>query len=164
MLGLVMVTAHSATDPWPRPDSPSGHVNEMTFTVDLLPDVRRFAAAHGRGFGLDDDATVDLMIAINELATNAVRHGSPLAWLRMWSADDRMCAEIHDSGNWTPLAAPGHVPPAADAEGKMGIWITRQICSAVDITTGDDGTTVRLEMPRRSSSDATLGRSRDQVC
>jgi len=115
MLGLVMVTAHSATDPWPRPDSPSGHVNEMTFTVDLLPDVRRFAAAHGRGFGLDDDATVDLMIAINELATNAVRHGSPLAWLRMWSADDRMCAEIHDSGNWTPLAAPGHVPPAADA-------------------------------------------------
>lgn len=114
--------------------------------MDHLPDVRRFVAAHGRESGLDEDSVADLVIAVNEIATNGVRHGSPKAKLRMWTADGRVHAEIRDEGQWVPTAA-GECPPAAEAEGGMGLWVTRQICSAVHIIKGEGGTIVRLEMP-----------------
>lgn len=118
----------------------------MDFTVDHLPGVRRFVATHARKCGLDEDAVGDLVIAVNEIATNGVRHGSPMAELRMWTADGRVYAEVRDEGHWVPSDA-GDEPPASDAEGGMGLWVTRQICSAVHITTGEQGTVVRVEMP-----------------
>jgi anti-sigma regulatory factor (Ser/Thr protein kinase) len=119
----------------------------MEFTVDHLPGVRRFVAAHARRSGLDEDSVGDLVIAVNEVATNGVRHGSPLAELRMWTTDGRVFAEVRDQGNWTPSTTAGSTPPPSDAEGGMGLWVTRQICSAVHITTGVQGTIVLLEMP-----------------
>lgn len=118
----------------------------MDFTVDHLPGVRRFVATHARHCGLDEASVGDLVIAVNEIATNGVRHGSPKARLRMWTENGCLCAEVHDDGHWVPTAA-GIAPPTSDAEGGMGLWVTRQICSAVHIDTGDQGTTVRLEMP-----------------
>jgi hypothetical protein len=56
-------------------------------------------------------------------------------------------AEVRDQGNWTPSTTAGSTPPPFDAEGGMGLWVTRQICSAVHITTGVQGTIVLLEMP-----------------
>jgi serine/threonine-protein kinase RsbW len=128
------------------PEKSGDQVDEMDFTVDHLPGVRRFVATRARGCGLDEDSVGDLVIAVNEIATNGVRHGSPKAELRMWAADNRVYAEIRDKGHWVPSDA-GDDPPSSDAEGGMGLWVTRQICSAVHITTGDQGTVVRLEMP-----------------
>lgn len=140
------------TDTAPRcrrrlPDDAGDRVDEMDFTVDHLPVVRRFVAAHARKYGLGEDSIGDLVIAVNEIATNGVRHGSPMAELHMWSTDERVFAEIRDHGTWAPPATAGSTPPSADAEGGMGLWVTRQICSAVHIRTGDDGTVVVLEMP-----------------
>jgi serine/threonine-protein kinase RsbW len=118
----------------------------MNFTVDHLPGVRRFVAARARESGLDEDSVGDLVIAVNEIATNGVRHGSPKAELRMWTADNHVFAEVRDEGRWVPSAA-GDDPPPSDAEGGMGLWVTRQICSAVHIISGERGTIVRLEMP-----------------
>jgi serine/threonine-protein kinase RsbW len=118
----------------------------MDFTVDHLPGVRRFVAAHARESGLDEESVGDLVIAVNEIATNGVRHGSPNAELRMWTSDGRLIAEIRDEGRWIPSAA-GEAPPSSEAEGGMGLWVTRQICSAVHITADERGTIVRLEMP-----------------
>lgn len=118
----------------------------MDFSVDDLPGVRRFVATHARDYGLDESSVGDLVIAVNEIATNGVRHGSPKARLRMWIESGHLCAEVHDNGHWVPTDA-GADPPSSDAEGGMGLWVTRQICSSVRIDTGDQGTTVRLEMP-----------------
>lgn len=118
----------------------------MDFTVDHLPGVRRFVAAQARECGLDEDSVGDLVIAVNEIATNGVRHGSPTAELRMWTAGDHVIAEVRDWGHWIPSSA-GEEPPSSDAEGGMGLWVTRQICSAVHITPVESGTVVRLEMP-----------------
>lgn len=147
MQGLVMVASHSLTEPWQRPpDDPAGDMSEMTFTADQLPAVRRFTAAHARRRRIDDDVIGDLVIAVNEIATNAVRHGSPTAGLRIWSDRDRLIAEIHDTGTWAPATEPGTVPPPAGAEGGMGLWVARQICSVVRVSTGITGTVVRLEL------------------
>lgn len=126
-------------------------VGAMDFTVDHLPGVRRFVATNARECGLDEDAVNDLVIAVNEIATNGVRHGSPMAHLRMWASDGRVFAEIRDEGRWLPSGGAGDTPPPADAEGGMGLWVTRQICSAVHIFTGERGTVVRLEMPLPSA-------------
>jgi serine/threonine-protein kinase RsbW len=128
-------------------DESGDQVDEMDFTVDHLPGVRRFVAAHARRYGLGEDAIGDLVIAVNEIATNGVRHGSPMAELRMWSSGAAVFAEIRDHGSWTPSGTAGVTRPPDDAEGGMGLWVTRQICSAVHIQTGDHGTVVLLEMP-----------------
>jgi serine/threonine-protein kinase RsbW len=128
------------------PKEPGDRVDEMDFTVDHLPGVRRFVAAHARECGLDEDSVGDLVIAVNEIATNGVRHGSPKAQLHMWTAGNRVIAEVRDEGRWIPSSA-GEEPPSSEAEGGMGLWVTRQICSAVHITPGERGTVVRLEMP-----------------
>lgn len=130
----------------PMPEETGDQVDEMHFTVDHLPGVRRFVAAHARKCGLDEDSVGDLVIAVNEIATNGVRHGSPKAELRMWASNGRVYAEVRDEGHWVPSDA-GETPPSTDAEGGMGLWVTRQICSAVHIIAGERGTTVRLEMP-----------------
>jgi serine/threonine-protein kinase RsbW len=127
-------------------EQPGDQVDAMKFTMDHLPGVRRFVATHARRCGLDEDSVGDLVIAVNEIATNGVRHGSPKAELRMWTAGGRVIAEIRDEGHWVPSDA-GETPPTSEAEGGMGLWVTRQICSAVHIIAGERGTIVRLEMP-----------------
>ncbi|MCO6010106.1 ATP-binding protein [Actinoallomurus purpureus] len=118
----------------------------MKFTAEQLPGVRRFTEVHARRYKVGADLIGDLVIAVNEIATNAVRHGSPHAQLRMWAQDGCVVAEIHDRGTWMPSADPGGNPPSPEAEGGMGIWVARQICSAVHIRTGINGTVVRLEL------------------
>ncbi|WP_433179237.1 ATP-binding protein [Actinoallomurus sp. CA-150999] len=121
-------------------------MSEMRFTAEQLPSVRRFTEALARRYKVSEGLIGDLVIAVNEIATNAVRHGSPHAELSMWTEDGSVIAEIHDSGTWTPADAPGGTPPPPEAEGGMGIWVARQICSAVNIRTGINGTVVRLEL------------------
>ena len=147
MRGLVMVTTHSIARPWQRPPNDSaGPMNEMKFTAEELPGVRRFIAVRARRYDVDEDLIGDLVIAVNEIATNAVRHGSPHAELRIWAEGGRVIAEVRDSGTWRFSAEPGGSPPPPDAEGGMGIWVARQICSNVHIRTGINGTVVRLEL------------------
>ena len=130
----------------PPPNDSADPMNEMKFTAEQLPGVRRFIEVHARRYRVDDDLIGDLVIAVNEIATNAVRHGSPHAELRIWTEDGRVVAEIHDSGIWMPSTDPGGSPPPPEAEGGMGIWVARQICSSVRISTGITGTVVRLEV------------------
>lgn len=130
----------------PPPNDSAGLMQEMKFTAEQLPGVRRFTEAHARRQRVAQDLIGDLVIAVNEIATNAVRHGSSHAELRIWSEDGRVIAEIHDSGTWTSSTDPGGSPPPPEAEGGMGIWVARQICSSVRISTGITGTVVRLEL------------------
>lgn len=118
----------------------------MKFTVDHLPDVRRLVASHARKAGLHEDNVGDFVVAVNEVATNAVRYGSADADLRLWVDGGEMVVEICDNGEWHPEAPPGQAVPSPDAEGGMGLWVTRLICTAVHIKTGVGGTVVRLHM------------------
>jgi|SRR6266851_2182670 len=122
---------------------------EMMFTRDELPDVRRLAATCASGAGMPADAVDDFVIAVNEVATNAVRHGSPSAWLRLWTSAGDMVAEVRDSGQWAGGAPGGHPRRRQGDYGGMGLQITRLICDAVQIQTGSHGTAVSLRMTLR---------------
>lgn len=70
--------------------SPAGTtVAELAFCLPDLPDVRDFAAVQAMRSGMSQDGLADFLVALNEVATNAVTHGhaTAKAMLRMWTVD-----------------------------------------------------------------------------
>lgn len=116
----------------------------LDFDADLAL-VRRFVARHAPALGLPAGRLDDIVLAVNEVATNAVRHGGGTGRLALWRAGNRVLAQVSDPGR---LAAGvfGYQPSASIASGGHGLWITRQMCDLVEIRTGVDGTTVRLHV------------------
>ncbi|MGW2198721.1 ATP-binding protein, partial [Streptosporangium sp. NPDC001682] len=83
--------------------SPAGTaVAELAFCLPDLPDVRDFAAAQAVRSGMSQDGLADFLVALNEVATNAVTHGhtSAKAMLRMWTVGRTLVVEIHDDGEY----------------------------------------------------------------
>lgn len=88
----------------------------------------------------------DLVVAFNEVATNAVVHGDGCARVRVWAEEDVAVCKVSDEGTAfrDPLA--GYDPPVASqmTDGGMGLWLSRQLCDEVDIVPGPRGLDVRL--------------------
>lgn len=86
------------------------------------------------------------MVAVNELLTNAVRHGGGGGRLALWHTDGRVVCEVSDAGPGltSPLEGGGPVRPAADQPGGWGLWLAGELTDAFEITTGPGGTTVRV--------------------
>src|SRR4051812_39196507 len=61
-------------------------VAELAFRLPDLPDVRDFAAEQAVRGGMPEEDLADFLVAVNEVATNAVTHGhsTAKAVLRMW--------------------------------------------------------------------------------
>lgn len=121
---------------------------EMTFTMGDLPQVRRFTEEWAWQAGMSAAGATDFVIAVNEIAANAVRHGSPQAALRLQVAADSLTAEISDNGRWQLAMPPAPADDGARAAGGwMGLRIARLACDEVQITLGAGGTVVLLRMP-----------------
>ena len=92
------------------------------------------------------DLIEDFLLAVDEMTSNALRHGRRPVGLRLWIHPDRIVCTVADRGaGWDDPFA-GYGPAHGDdlSRGGMGLWLARQLCDHVDITTGDDGTQVRL--------------------
>jgi serine/threonine-protein kinase RsbW len=121
---------------------------EHRFSLADLGQVRRLAGAAAVESGLSGDRAAELALAVNEIATNAIVHGSPPAILRVWQLDGELIYEISDAGEGIDDALVGRRRPAADAVGGRGIWLARLICDAVEIRKGSGCTvSLRAEVP-----------------
>lgn len=113
---------------------------------DDLAAVRRFTAVHARQAGLPPSRVLDLVIAINELATNTIAHTAAPGTLTIWSTPREVICQVSDSGHITdPLAASRPSRPTGP-EAHMGLWVVQQICDLAQIQTSPQGTTIRLHM------------------
>jgi len=103
--------------------------------------------------GLPADRAEDFVIAVSEIAANAVRYGSPTARLLLRVADAAAQAEVRDSGCWQPAAG---ADSADGRSGGMGLALARLVCDEVGIRAGAGGTTVilRMSLPARHGSGA----------
>jgi anti-sigma regulatory factor (Ser/Thr protein kinase) len=93
--------------------------------------------------GLRGRRAGDFLIAVNQVASNAVWRGSPTARLKLQVAGGAVAlAEVRDSGR----PPPG--PPTAPAPGglAMGLQVARRICDEVTIRHSPKGSTVTLCM------------------
>jgi len=96
--------------------------------------------------GCQLDHAEDVVLAVNEVATNAVEHGETEAELFLWTGDELVC-EVHDQGVLgDPL--PGLQAPHPSHPKGRGIWIARQLCDMLHVWGDASGTHVRMRTTR----------------
>jgi anti-sigma regulatory factor (Ser/Thr protein kinase) len=93
------------------------------------------------------EPAADFMLAVHEVATNAIRHGEPPVSIRLWESPHRFLCRVTDRGPGfdDPLVGytwPGN-PDNAATHG-MGLWLARRLCDRVDVFRTGQGFTVRL--------------------
>jgi anti-sigma regulatory factor (Ser/Thr protein kinase) len=117
----------------------------LAFDRDALPDVRDRAAECAHAAGLGPSQVQDLVLAVNELATNSVRHGGGLGVLVTWEEDGEAVCEVCDRGRLRdPMA--GRRRPEPGRFGGWGLWIANQTCDLVQVRSDAGGTVVRVRM------------------
>jgi len=137
-----------------QPSTPPGAVPyAVSFSADGLRQLRHAVAAWAAWAGLQGQRAADFVIAVHEIATNAIQHGSPVARLALQIAGTSAQAEVRDSGHW-PLE-----PLAATAPGGlgMGLQVARRVCDQVTIRRGANGSAVILQMSLPDKTPPTRG-------
>jgi anti-sigma regulatory factor (Ser/Thr protein kinase) len=129
-------------------DPPPADAYETEFDVDALAAVRAFLSEIALDAGISPLRADDLLLAVNELATNSVRHGGGAGVLRVWTDRDHLVCEVSDSGRIAePLS--GRVRPPAGALNGYGLWMVNQVCDLVQVRVTDAGSVVRMRVQRR---------------
>jgi anti-sigma regulatory factor (Ser/Thr protein kinase) len=113
-------------------------------TEDGLHDLRAFVAGHAEHRRMAPEPLGNLLMAVTEVATNALRHGKSPATLRMWAEETDLVCEVADQGHWDRDPLTGFVPPASAAAAGFGLWGARMLVDLVQVRTGTGGTVVRL--------------------
>jgi anti-sigma regulatory factor (Ser/Thr protein kinase) len=127
--------------------SPTNDAMYHTYRSDLSQ-VRALVLHQAREAGLTEGRANDLVLAVSEVAANTLRHTRSSGTLAIWHDADEVVCEIHDEGTITdPLAGSRKPPP--DASGGHGLWLVRQVCDLVELTSDGNGTTVRMHMALR---------------
>ncbi|HVE94168.1 MAG TPA: sensor histidine kinase [Acidimicrobiales bacterium] len=118
---------------------------EEPVAASTLSTLRRVVARHARCLGLSEPRIDDLVVAVNEIASNTVRHGGGSGALRIWASDSTLICEVADRGHITdPLA--GRVEPHEDHESGRGLWMATQLCDLIQVRSFATGSAVRLHM------------------
>ncbi|HEV7363370.1 MAG TPA: sensor histidine kinase [Solirubrobacteraceae bacterium] len=120
----------------------------LVFTGETLDAVRHFVTAEAEQVGMDAVGRADLVLAVNEVATNSVLHGGGDGTLLVWREGETLICELRDSGSFDhPLA--GRERPRPDRVGGHGLWLANQLCDLVQVRSFSSGTVVRLHLRRR---------------
>jgi anti-sigma regulatory factor (Ser/Thr protein kinase) len=134
--------------PFDQPLSePEGPVEEMRFGAGELEAIRRFVSHHADASGLGSRRKDDLVLAVNELTTNSLRHAGGRGLLRLWRNGPGLVCEVRDGGRIEhPLV--GRERPTSDQEGGFGLWLVTQLCDLVQVRSFPRGSVVRIHMAR----------------
>lgn len=125
--------------------APATAPERITFGAGDLASVRAQVSSRAAQARLAGDAAEDLVLAINELATNSVQYGEGGGQLLIWREGDALLCEVRDRGRIEdPLV--GRVRPMRDQSGGRGLWLVNQLCDLVQIRVTPAGTVVRVQI------------------
>ncbi len=120
-------------------------------TSSSLPDLRRSVARTLED--VDRDVVADVLLALDEAVSNAIRHGS--------RAGEQVLVTVDADGEWVEMTVrdggptprlprlPAEPPPVLQTGGR-GLWLILQLVDEVRLQRIADGT--RLTMRRRVSA------------
>ncbi len=137
------------------PDDGTELILDQVFDGDSLYALRAAVAAHASAAGLSRSRCDDAVIAVHELAANAVRHGAGHGQLRAWLAGKTLYFRVTDDG---PEAAAAGQPVAAElrTEPGHGLWLVREVADQASLQARADGTTATvsfaLQPPARGTA------------
>jgi anti-sigma regulatory factor (Ser/Thr protein kinase) len=130
------------TDPLSPPPVSS---RELPFGSRSMGRLRGVVDEFAQESGLEPTRASDLVIAVNELVGNTIRHGGGRGVLRMWREEGSVLCEVGDHGSITdPLV--GRRKPTTEQVGGRGLWIANHLCDLVQLRSEPGQTTVRLHM------------------
>jgi anti-sigma regulatory factor (Ser/Thr protein kinase) len=129
----------------PLPEPPADAATFAFSDESELAAVRRFLVSELAQSGISTERRGDLLIVVNEIASNSLRHGGGRGELAVWRTDGRVVCEIRDEGQFAdPLA--DRRPPNDERPGGRGLWLANQLCDLVQVRSFDSGTVVRLHL------------------
>ena len=107
-----------------------------------LPDIRDMIHTFAEQSGFSPERVYDILIAVNEVASNSLIHGGGSGVLNLWCDDSGgLIVEIRDAGQiLDPMV--GRYAPGPDLEAR-GLWLVNQLCDLVQIRSDRSGTVVR---------------------
>lgn len=128
---------------WPQAEAIEP-VHEHRFSGDLRS-LRHAIARDSIARALRPERRADLVFAINEAATNAVKHGDGVCTARLWSDGERVVSEVSTGSRLRDVFA-GRRRPGAEVASGRGLWLINQLCDLVELRSGETGTTLRMHV------------------
>jgi anti-sigma regulatory factor (Ser/Thr protein kinase) len=88
----------------------------------------------------------DFLLAVDEMTSNAFRHGRPPVDVRLWAGAGRLVCTVRDAGPGPAHPFVGYGPAHGQdlSRGGMGLWLARQLTDHVEVEHDAQGVTVRL--------------------
>ena len=150
-------------------DHPAGEpgvpVLDLAFDSGTLNALRAGVKAHACQAGLPEDRAEDVVLAVHELAANAVSHGAGAGRLRIWKLAGALHCQVEDGEPHVDSDA----ADSADASGQTsehplpsrpghGLWLVRQVADRMRILSGARGTraTIAFDLPGRRKGQGCL--------
>jgi anti-sigma regulatory factor (Ser/Thr protein kinase) len=130
-----------------RATQPSVRVRRFPITADLGA-LREAVAAEAAAAGVTPARSAEFLLAVHEIAMNALAHGGGDAGARTWLEDRTFVCEITDNGPGLSETVAGYEPPDPDRARGRGLWLARQICDLVEVRSQGGVTSVRLHATR----------------
>jgi anti-sigma regulatory factor (Ser/Thr protein kinase) len=119
---------------------------EMSFaSADDLEAARGFVTAQAAAEGVARNRTDGLVLAVDEVVTNALRYGRGGGSIRAWAEEGRMVCEITGGGMISDQLV-GRVRPELHQHDGRGLWIANHFCDLVQIRSSPVGTVVRCHL------------------
>jgi len=121
------------------------HGRPVAVLTDPAPAEAREAVRDVDRGEVPEDEVEDLVVAVSETVTNAIRHGRAPVEVRVWPGGDRIVVTVSDAGPGPADPFAGLTPAAEDEISGRGLWITHQSVNHV--------TTVRRRGPLHHPAD-----------
>ena len=130
-------------------DQPHSVIAELAFDGDQLAELRSLVANEAARTGLSAAQIDDLVVAVNEVATNSVTHGGGSGTARIWREGGAIVCEISDAGTIIDPLADRTRPSGAPADAR-GLWTVNSLCDLVQVrSSSESGSVVRMRMQSR---------------
>ena len=131
-----------------------GRALDQAFGETTLRVLRETVLAHATAAGMPEGRALDVMLAVHELAANAVEHGGGTGRLRMSAINRELICQVSDPGpvsSGLPRSTSGSQRPGAIArmspwpyEPGHGLWLVRQIADQISVDSGPAGSLVTV--------------------
>jgi anti-sigma regulatory factor (Ser/Thr protein kinase) len=122
----------------------SSPVVERRFVLEDLGSVRDAVRSAAATIGIGDDDLEKALIAVSEIATNAIRYAGGEGWLTVLCFTDGLRIEVRDRGSGLPDDVADRTPASPTAAGGRGLWLARSMVTRLDILSTPEGVTASV--------------------
>ncbi|HEX6074043.1 MAG TPA: anti-sigma factor RsbA family regulatory protein [Micromonosporaceae bacterium] len=129
----------------PLPEPPPEAATMSFGEIDELATLRIFVACRAAAAGIAPRRVDEIIVAVNELATNTLEHTGDGGTVTVWTETGVLVVQVRDTGHITDPLAGRTVPARLDERGR-GLFLVNMICDLVRLHTTAAGTTLRLHL------------------